>query len=286
MFRFLSRHRARLIIGILLVYPLVSYLITGHRGRKPNVFDRAILALSSPVQEALTRLFSSTVDLVQGYVALRGAHKQAAQCGMELEKTQAALNTLRETASENARLKALLDYVELSGGQEVVARIIGLNPTAQFQSVRINRGENDGVHRGMPVVTHRGVVGHVVRAVGNSADVMLLTDRKARIGSVLQRTRVRATVTGLGNGRQLSLRFVPRGADAQDGDLVVTSGTDGIFPPGLYVGTVQGVSRSMTSMFLSAQVEPAVDLKRTEEVLVIPMALTLPASTATKGVLQ
>lgn len=282
MFRFLSRYREPLIVGALLVYPLISYLSSGHRGRAPNIVDRLVLAVSSPVQAGLTWALGGVTGSVDGYVALRGAHQEAQECRGSLAEANAALNALKETEAENARLKAMLGYVESTVDQEIVARVIGLNPTSQFQSVRINRGEDDGVRPGMPVLTPDGVVGQVVRVVGGSADVMLLTDASSRIGAVLQRTRVRATVTGLGDGRRLSLNLVRREDDAKDGDEVVTSGTDGIFPPGLHVGTLYDVQRPAVGMFLTATVKPSVDLARVEEVLVIPVALTLPAAAVTR----
>lgn len=282
MFRLLSRYKEPLIVGALLVYPLLSYLSSGHRGREPNFVDRAILGISSPVQAALTWVFTGVGGTVSGYAALRGAHEEALACRTELAEAHAALNALKEAEAENTRLKAMLGYVEQTTDQEIVARVIGLNPSAQFQSIRINRGEDDGVRPGMPVLTPDGVVGQVVRAVGGSADVMLLTDPSSRIGSVLQRTRVRATVTGLGDGRRLSLNLVRREDDTKDGDEVVTSGTDGIFPEGLHVGTVHDVQRPAVGMFLTATVKPSVDLARVEEVLVIPVALTLPAAAVTR----
>jgi rod shape-determining protein MreC len=278
MVRFLTRYREPLVVGALLVFPLVSYLSSGHRGREPNIVDRLILSVSSPVQAVLTWAFSGIGSAVDAYVALRGAHEEAQACRAALAEAHAALNARREAEAENARLKAILNYTEQTVDQEIVARVIGLNPTAQFQSIRINRGENHGVRPGMPVLTPDGVVGQVVRSVGSSADVMLLTDPSSRLGAVLQRTRVRATVTGLGDGRRLSLSLVRREEDAKDGDQVVTSGTDGIFPPGLHIGTVRDVGRPTVGMFLSATVTPSVDLARLEEVLVIPVVLTLPAA--------
>lgn len=282
MLRFLTRYREPLIVGALLVYPLVSYLSSGHRGREPNFADRLILAISSPVQAACTWAFNGVGGAVSGYVALKGAHEEAQECRASLAEAHAAVNALKEAEAENARLKAALGYAEATVDQEIVARVIGLNPTAQFQSIRINRGEDQGVRPGMPVLTPDGVVGQVVRSVGGSADVMLLTDASSRVGAVLQRTRVRATVTGLGDGRRLSLNLVRREEDTRDGDEVVTSGTDGIFPPGLHVGTVHDVGRPAVGMVLTATVKPAVDLARVEEVLVIPVALTLPAAAVTR----
>lgn len=272
-----------MIVGTLLLAPLISYLTTGHRGREPNIVDRAVLFISAPVQSVLTSAIDGVGGLGSGYVALRGAHEEALVCRTGLAEARAELNSLREAEAENARLKSLLAYVEDTVDQEIVARVIGLNPSPQFQSIRINRGEGDGVRFGMPVVTAEGAVGQIVRSVGGSADVMLLTDPQSKIGGVIQRTRVRVTVTGKGGGRPLSLEFVRREDDARDGDIVVTAGSDGIFPRGVPLGTVRTPERPSVGMFLEATLEPAVELDRVEEVLVIPVTMGLPSAAAGKG---
>jgi rod shape-determining protein MreC len=282
MFSFLRRYRELLIIGALLLGPLISYLMSGHRGREPNFIDRTVLFASTPVQSLLTWAIDGIGDLGSGYLALRGAHEEAGECRVALADAHAELNSLKEAQAENARLKAMLGYVEDSVDQEIVARVIGLNPSPQFQSIRINRGEDDGVRTGMPVVTPDGVVGQVVRAVGTSADVMLLTDPASRIGGVIQRTRVRATVSGTGDGHLLSVDLVRREDDVRDGDVVVTAGSDGIFPRGVVVGTVKSPERPSVGMFLKATLHPSVELSRVEEVLVIPVTMGIP-SAALKG---
>ncbi len=276
MLKLLARYREPLLVGVLLAWPLIGYLTRGHRGREPNVLDRAVLWLSTPVQAGLKRGIDGVGDSLRGYVALRGAHEEAAECRSALSVSQAELNALKEMEAENLRLKAMLDYTTASVDQEIVARVVGLNPSAQFLSIRIDRGEDHGVRSGMPVVTPEGVVGQVVRAVGNSADVMLLTDPSSHVAGVLQRTRVRATLSGTGGGRRLAVELVRRDQDVKEGDLVVTAGTDGIFPRGVRLGTVRSAERPSTGMFLKGTLDPAVDLSRVEEVLVIPVGMGLP----------
>jgi rod shape-determining protein MreC len=270
---FFKRYREPILVGALLILPLARFLSSGHKGREPDLVDRALLAASSPLQNATTSVLEGVRDGFSGYVALRGAHDEAAQCRAELSVARAELNTLKEAGLENERLKKLLGYADATGPQEVHARVVGLNPSPQFLSVRLNKGESDGVKRGMPVVTPDGVVGQVARASGSYSDVMLLTDPSSRVGIAVQRSRVRGTVTGLGPDRAMGLDNVLRADDVQDGDIVVTSGTDGIFPAGLVVGRVRGLVRHETAMFLQAQIDPSVDLRRFEEVLVVP---TLP----------
>ena len=276
MFSFLRQYRELLIVGMLLLAPLIGYLTVGHRGRQPNFVDRAVLFLSAPVQSVLTSAIDGVGGAGSGYIALRGAHDEALVCRTGLAEAHAELNSLREMEAENTRLKALLAYAEDSVEQEIVARVIGLNPSAQFQSILINRGEGDGVRFGMPVVTAEGAVGQIVRAVGGSADVMLLTDPSSHIGGVTQRTRVRVTVSGAGGGRPLNLELAGRDDDVKDGDIVVTAGSDGIFPRGVRVGVVRTPERPSVSMFLKATLEPSVELDRVEEVIVIPVTMTMP----------
>jgi rod shape-determining protein MreC len=281
--RSFQRFRDPLVIGVLLLAPLGLYLTTGHRGREPNVLDRALLALASPLQGALDQAFTGSGQAVGGYVALRGAHAEALTCRQSLAEARAELNELKEQHAENQRLKGMLAYTEATSDQEVTARVIGLNPSPLFQSVRLDKGEDDGVRVGMPVVTPEGVVGQVVRSLGRSADVMLLTDPASRIGVVLQRARVRGSAVGTGDGRRLSLNLVRREDDVRDDDVVVTAGSDGIFPRGLQVGTVKEVARPVVGLFLTARVVPAVDLHRIEEVLVIPQLLSVSFSTDQRG---
>jgi rod shape-determining protein MreC len=116
----------------------------------------------------------------------------------------------------------------------------------------------------------------VSRVVGGTADVMLLTDPSSRLGAVVQRSRARGTAVGAGGGTNLHFENVLKGDDVVDGDTLITSGTDGLFPKGLVIGTIEGVSRDTTSnMFVKARIAPATDLRHVEEVLLLPSMLAL-----------
>jgi rod shape-determining protein MreC len=280
--KLLQRFREPLILGALLLAPLANYLASGHRGREPNAIDRFVLGLSSPVQSGITRLLQGIERLGSDYLALVGAQREARECRAALAEAHAELNALEEAKSENTRLRAVAAYVEGTVEEEIAARVIGTNPSPLFKSIRIDRGEDDGVRAGMPVVTPEGVVGEVVRSVAGSADVLLVTDPTSHIGALLQRTRARGSVSGTGDGR-LTLGLVRREEEVQTGDVVVTAGSDGVFPPGLVVGKVGEVSRQTGGMFLSAEMVPAVELAKIEEVLIIPVTLGMPFSSMARG---
>ena len=280
-----KRYRELLIVGALLIYPLITYLSSGHRGREPNFADRAVLAVSAPLQRLLTSGIEGTKGGVDGYIALRGARDERDLCVAELSASRAELNAMREAKAENERLRAAIGYTETTLEPELAARVIGVNASSHYISLRINRGEGDGVRVGMPVLTHDGVVGQVSRFVaGGAADVMLITDPGSRLGAVVQRSRVRATAVGAGGGAPLKLDNVLHGDDVVDGDVLITSGTDGLFPKGLVIGKVQKVTREANAMFLNAEVAPAADLRRVEEVLLLPstLAVALPVSPEVK----
>lgn len=276
--RIVKKYRDPVVVGALLLLPLLSYLSSGYRGRDPNAIDRLVLGVSAPLQRGLTWFVQGVGSTITGYVDLRGARAAAQKCEGELGEVRGEINALRELRAENERLRRVLHVVESGDARGALARVIGLAATAQFHSLRIDRGERDGIGVGAAVasaeVTPEGIprgaaVGRVIRAVGGSADVMLLTDASSRIAVVSQRSRVRGTAAGVGDGRRLELRFVGLQADIKEGDALVTSGTDGVFPRGMLLGHARDVVRQAGGMYITASIVPAADVQHLEEVLVL-----------------
>jgi rod shape-determining protein MreC len=275
----LKRYRELIVISGLLLYPFGSFLAKGHAVREPNLLDRGVVYLTSPLQRALIWTMDGIASGWKGYIALRGVYALNLALKEENRRLRAESNELSEARGENDRLKRLLAYTEANPGQHVIARVLGVNPVATLLSLRIDRGEADGLKRGMPVVTPDGVVGQVQRATGQYADVVLVTDPNSRIGVKVQRSRVRATASGRGDNRFLQLENALRTEDFREGDQVVTSGMDGVFPPGLVVGTITTLRRQNYGMVQTAEIAPAVDMTKLEEVLVIRMVNPLPTAT-------
>jgi len=279
---FLRRHREPLLVCILLAHALGMFLGSNRRVREPNLVDRLALAVTAPVQRAVV----ATVDGVAGawsqYVSLRSVRRENAQLAEENGKLRADVVGLAEARAENERLRRLIHYEEVNTGPKVVARVLGINPDPNRLTVRIDRGEGDGVRRGQAVVTPDGVVGQVLRATASAADVLVVFDPNSRLGGRVQRTRARVGISGAGDDQALKLEYLLRTEDLEEGDLVVTSGTDGVYPPGLVVGRVTGVQRQTSGMFLNAGILPAVNFTRLEEVLVLapqPSAAAFPVRT-------
>jgi rod shape-determining protein MreC len=150
------------------------------------------------------------------------------------------------------------------------ARVIGVRAEPSgLQLVTVDKGSDDGLSRGMPVITAEGVLGRVHSTNSGSADVLLAIDRNSSIAVRVARTRARANVRGLGQPGLARLDHAVRSEDVIEGDLLVTSGTDAVFPAGLPVGRVTRLQRAAHGLFLEGSVIPSVDPTRTEEVLVI-----------------
>ncbi|HLL05588.1 MAG TPA: rod shape-determining protein MreC [Myxococcaceae bacterium] len=268
MLSLLKRYRQLLLVSGLLLYPLVAFLVTGRRGRDPNFIDRAVIGVTAPVQQALNWALDGVVGGVRGYADLRGVRQENDALRLENMQLRAAVQALGEARAENERLRQLLSYTEKVPGAEIPARVVGVNPVAKLLSVRISSGENQGVSQGMSVVTPDGIVGQVIRTTGGYADVALVTDPQSRVGIRVQRSRARGTAAGAGRG-PLKLENMLRTEDVEDGDLIITSGTDGVYPPGLVVGRVANLEKKEHGMFQGADILPAVDITRLEEVLVV-----------------
>jgi len=174
-----------------------------------------------------------------------------------------------ELQRENAELRAELGFEQTDPQfRWTTARLIGFDPSNLIQAIIVDRGTRSGVADGMTVVTPRGLVGYVIETSPSTAKVLLMTDVSSSADSLIQSSRAKGVVNGSRTG-QLTMTYIPQGVKVQTGDKVVTSGLGGIFPAGLWVGTVTDVRQNDTDPFQSAQLEPAVDFGQLEEVMII-----------------
>lgn len=273
MLSLLKRHRERVWVAALLFCPLATFLFQGGKARDPGVVDRALLGVTVPLQRSLVGGGEFAAETARSYVALRGVREENERLLEEERQLRGQLNGLVELRAENLRLKAALGYVQAAEGAQVLARVVGYGPASPGVTLRLNRGTTAGIQVGMPVISVNGVVGVVVRAVSGAADVALISDPQTRMGVRIQRSRARATVAGAGAVRPLRLEHALRMDDIRDGDVLVTSGADGVFPAGLMVGHVRSLSANNLGIFQDAEVHPAVELNQLEEVLVLTSSI-------------
>jgi len=285
----LKRYRELIVVAALLVLPLGVFFAHARSPEDRTVVDRAVLAATRPVEKAVGWAVSGTLRAWDGYVALRHAREEARQLRDRVERLELERQRWEQVRAENQRLERLLAFAGGSPDRVFVgARVIGvqLDPKG-LQLVTLDRGASAGVRRMMPVVTAQGVVGRVHGVTGGTADVLLLVDRNSAVAARVERSRARATVRGLGGSDLCRLDYALRADDLIEGDLLVTSATDGVFPRGLPVGRVTRLRRQPYGLYQNADVVPAVDVTRLEEVLVITSGELpppgAPAAQATTG---
>ena len=161
---------------------------------------------------------------------------------------------MREIARDHARLAEMLDYTSTTINQDfLTADVISSDQTGLRRSITINRGTRDGIAIGMPVVTAQGLVGRVLDISANASRILLITDRDSAVSSRLQETRVRGSLLGQLSGN-LRLTLVPPGDNIIVGDLVLTSGLGGNFPPDIVIGQVASSRQFQFELFQEAEV--------------------------------
>lgn len=187
----------------------------------------------------------------------------------EVSRLQAEVIELKQQIAETRILSALVDFARVNPeNRYVAAAVIGRDTSPFVKYVIINRGSDDGLRRGMPVVTQQGLVGRVAAVTAGAARVQLITDPASSVNVRIEGSGAPAVLNGSVTG-ELLLEMVPQSAGVQPGDLVLTSGLGGNYPSNILIGQVINVRKRETDLFQSGAVQPVVDFNRLEIVLVI-----------------
>jgi rod shape-determining protein MreC len=267
----LKRFRDLLLVAALLVVPLAVFFAHAKRPTERSKLDRAVVSLTAPVERGVAWVVGSALEGWRGYVSLRGVRERAVELSRRVNELELGRLEMERLEKENDRLRKLLGFAEREGDLELVgARVVGvrLDPKG-LQLVTVDRGADDGLQRMMPVVAPEGVVGRVHAVTRHTADVLLLVDRNSSVAARVERSRARANVRGLGDPYTCRLDYALRSDDLVEDDVLVTSGTDGVFPRGLPVGKVRNLKKQGQGLYQKADVAPAVDVTKLEEVLVV-----------------
>ncbi len=266
--------KLRYLIPIVLLLFFLS-LIPQTQRRAPW-YEQMLANLLAPVQWAFTSASDGIASVWNGYFVLVRTKKENEQLLAENARMQGELVGVAEIRDENERLRDLLGYRQEFSLEAVVARVIANDPRAEFKSLMIDRGSDDGIELYMPVVGPKGLVGRIGRVAGDSAQVLLLSDPNCAVDAMDQRSRARGVLVGavshteLKSGHYLSrLEYLRRVSDVRDDDVVVTSGLDEVFPSGLPIGTLHNITRSRYGIFKEAEVVPFENFQELQEVMVL-----------------
>ena len=265
---FLRRNRVLLASASLLVCSLLLVSVSVRAQPYRDPVGRLLLDALAPFQVVFSWIGRGTGRLWSDYVVVVGARREADELRGRVAVLEGQLARLSEIERENQRLGALLGFREQLPAAAYGARVIARDPGPSSTTLTIDRGERDGVRRGMAVVAPEGVVGRVVEVSHTVSRVALLTDHNSGIDAIVDRSRARGVVQG-GSDGTCYMNYLNRDADVKVGDRVLTSGLDGVFPKGMVVGEVVDVGRRHRGLPQSATLTPSAALDRLEEVMLV-----------------
>ncbi|TEB16463.1 Cell shape-determining protein MreC precursor [Pelotomaculum sp. FP] len=238
----------------------------------------------APAQSGLTWLSRQARQVVSLPVSLYGAAERSQALEQEVERLQSEIIQLNEYKAENQRLTDLLNYKQVMVQQYdlLAASVIARDPGNWFATVTLNRGSRDGVRENMTVLTPQGLVGRVITVTNANCEVLLITDPRSGVGSLIQETRTPGIVEGtVGSSGTARIIHIPNDAQVEEGQVVVTSGLGSIFPKGIPIGQIASVSIESAGLFKSADIRLFAGVNQLEEVLIVtkvyPEADTPPA---------
>src|ERR1700687_935239 len=221
----------------------------------------------TPLEKVLVWVQTSTGSVWDNYFYLRGVRAENRDLKQQIERMSLEQVRMSQDADQARRLQALLAFKEQFISRTMAAQVIGSSGSELSRSVYIDKGESDGIKPDMAVITAEGIVGKVLRVYRSTSQVLLIDDQTSGVGAILDKTRMQGILRGTPAG-EMVLEKVMSDEAVPVGEMVLTSGGDGIFPKGLLVGRVTKAAPG-NELFLNIRVRPAADLSKLEEVLVV-----------------
>jgi rod shape-determining protein MreC len=229
-------------------------------------------AIANFVQSPVTTITSSVTGYFKSISNLRTAQTENDQLKQRVQELEVEVQQKEELAKENDSLKSLLQLKNESKYKVLSAQIIGRDPSLWFDSAIINRGSLDGVKLNMPIVNNGGLIGRVIAVSPITAQINLVTKDKSGLGGVIGELGVSnalGVVSANGKRELLEMGYIPGTIEVQVGEMVYTTGQDGIYPAGLKIGEVIEVRPGSATVTQQIFIKPSAKLFSMEEVAVL-----------------
>ena len=243
---------------------LISAQVNTERG--VPLLEAVTFGAFAEVQRGASSMIGGVRTSWDDYLALQSVRSDNEQLRREGAQLQVALQQQRALAQQSRTLVDLLKLREGTKLDTVAAGVIAGSASPDFRTLTIDKGSADGLRPDMAVIAPAGVVGRIITPSARAAKVQLLIDRNAAAGAIVERSRAQGVVEGTGGSLQLN--YVSGTADVKSGDVVSTSGIDGIYPKGFVIGQIESVER-VAGAFGAIVIRPAVDFSSIEAVLVV-----------------
>ena len=253
------------IVIALLAIGVVALALGGYLTSLSNFINQTFVE----AQTWISTRYLAVVDFLTVPRDMASMQQRNAELESEVALLQTQVIELQQQVTETQILSALVDFARTNPENTYkAATVIGRDPSPFLRYVIINSGSNDGIHRSMPVVTDRGLVGRVDAVTADAARVQLISDPASAVNVSLQNSKTDAMLVGSITG-DLSLDMISQDVTVQPGDVVLTSGLGGGFPPNILVGQVISVRKLDYELFQQATVQPIVNYDQLQFVLVI-----------------
>ncbi len=251
-------------------------LVADSRLRSLTTIRQAVGTALYPLQVVALMPRDATVMMGDYFSSLSTVQKENLTLKQERIANALVLQQVDQLSAENAQLRKLLEANERVPVKSVMSEILYDARDAFTRKIVLDRGSRHGVVPGQPVIDDIGVVGQVTRVYPFTSEVTLLTDKDQAIPVQVVRNGLRSIAYGQGPSGSLDLRFMPANADIKNGDILVTSGIDGVYPPGLAVAKVVQVESKSSDSFARIACQPLAGIDRHRQLLILLTQFNFP----------
>lgn len=249
----------------LLLLLVVSFILMTYQGKKGIIAPFRFLGNALININGIVHSFSISVKEPFRKIALRDEENRKLRG--EVDSLLLEQQRYREVFLENQRLRDILSLKEKEKRYITAARIISRGPDNWSNTLIIDKGRHAGIAKDMSVITPKGLVGKITLATDNQAYVLLLNDINFSVSVKIQETRKEGILAGTGSG--CILKYIPQEDVVKKGEILVTSGLDGLFPFELPVGYISRISKKVTGIFQDIEIKPFQDLTKLDEVIIV-----------------
>ena len=264
-----SRGPSATIRMLILVIASITLMTADHRWKSLEFVRSALSSALYPIQYTIDlpiRLYYWTDEVFSSHQTLLDKNREFEARHLE---NRVQLQKLSIIEKENARLRRLLSAPPKTTEQFLIAEIIHIDSDPHRQIITLNKGSQNDVYIGQPILDVNGIMGQVIHVSPLTSSAMLITDVSHAIPVQIDRTGLRANAVGTGKIDQLNLRYLPQNVDLNVGDTLITSGLGGTFPPNYPVAIISDIERPIGEQFATITATPLAQLDKTREVLLV-----------------
>jgi rod shape-determining protein MreC len=264
----MTKFQARSILVVVLALVSVGLVVFGQTPWFEPVRNALIWPLSV-IQRSVSTAWGNVARAFENNPDAAALQQRVTELEAENDRLNAEIVRLRQNENDLRIVSGLLQYAgSLPDNEYLPANLVGRSTSPFLNFLIFDKGSDNGVQRGMPVVTGDGLVGRVVEVTSTACKVLPVTDAESAVAARLLQSREQGVVVGrLGGG--LEMQFITQQTRVQPGEVVVTSGLGGAYPPGIIIGSVAAVQQLTYEVQQRAEIVPAVDYNRLETALII-----------------